>query len=188
MTLKQNFITAVTLMILTGFSGTALAQSMQSMQDNPYLDDIRSNAETLAKNLNEQQVDDLSKLREAFGIVESIKIVRERIGKAVTGCSDAHADMSTDLSTRYTEWKDHVNPVIQTKEKTIKDKIFDEKRFDKPQAIWDYLMLINKAADHANEQRQLEIVTTQEACDGLYKSMTDTKTQITDVLERVEFP
>jgi Na+/phosphate symporter len=185
MKVKIFLMSAIISIACMSYAHTA---SAQDFSDNPYKDDIKAYAEKLAKSLSEEQVDDLSKLREVFGMVESIKLVRTRVAQAVWRCAKKHESLDGKINDRFKDWKKHINPTLGAKERQMKKAIEAKGRFDNPEEITGYFDLIKNAADHANKQVKREVVTTEEACNSLYESMESTKANIVDVLNSVEFP
>ncbi len=153
--------------------------------DNPYLAEFDKRSKQFARELGGEELKHLYHVRESVGATKAVKIVRRDVSAAVKACGEANPDLKTPMNERFASWTAAVDPVVESKEAEIKSAI-DEQTYAKPKEIRDYLNLIEKTADYANKQIDKEIVTTQEACDSLMKSMDKTEKVVTGLIAELK--
>jgi hypothetical protein len=149
--------------------------------DNPYLSKFEQKSKQFATELGGEELKHLYHIRESFGAIQAIKIVRRDVSSAVKACGKANPDLKASMNERFSSWTATVDPAVKTKEAEIESAILAQ-TYTKPKEIKDYLKLIEQTADYANRQIDKRIVTTPEACNGLLQSMDKTERVVTDLV------
>ena len=164
----------------------AAAQAAPEKQDNPYLDQISTAVEGFReKNLNNDQAKTLYEIKQAHGIVQSVRAVNRDVSAAVDACGTNNPGLKDDMSTRYQKWWKNIQPVTDQTEKKMNDAI-DQQDFLPAGDIRNYLDLIVKAADFTESQYPKTPITTEDACKSLLKSMDNTEQTLMTLLDGIE--
>lgn len=156
-------------------------EKQKEPEGNPYLAEFEKRSRQIAKELNGEELKHLYHVRETFGAVKAVKIVRRDVSAAVDACGEANPDLKKPMNKRFSAWAAAVDPVVKEKEAEI-EKAISTQTYAKPKEIHDYLGLIEKTTDHANQQIDKNIVTTKEACTSLMKSMDKTEKVVTSLV------
>lgn len=182
----RKFIGVLGLSMLLSSASFAATELAPIGADNPYLKDIEATTERLGKELDPSALKHLYYIREGFGATRVVLIVRKDVEDATKACSKANPDMKDSITAEFQGWAAEVDPVIKEKQ-ALMDQAIKSQTYAKPKEIRDYLSLIEKAGNHANNQIDKQIVTTPEACTKLKDSMTTTKTVVSKLLNDVQF-
>mgnify|MGYP007077435596 CR=1 FL=1 len=156
--------------------------------DNPHLVKVEDMAKALAESLNEEQSEALGLIRLSFGMVRSVSVVRDNVGDAVKKCGDDNEDMKDDLSARHKAWDDNIAPLIAKNEKLLSGALSKDRFGDHAGKVEAYLDELDKAAIHAEEKLDKQIVTTPEACTHLLESMDETEATLVALLDDITWP
>ncbi len=183
-----SFMTlALTGLLVISPMNSARAADPVETAANPYIEKMKAQAKDLAGKLTLEQSEDLGKLRVAFGMVKSVDLVHEHVGDAVKACNEMHPEIGPSVSSKYTEWTDRVLPVAEYKQDVL-DKAVDDGRFSNPEEIHNFLNLIDQAAQYTNSRLIRKPVITEQTCEGLRASMTNTKEELVALLNDIDWP
>lgn len=203
MFLQKTFavIFAVTMISLSGVSVSGLAwaetetkipppieaEKMKQMEKvNPYYPKLDKKEREIGTGLQEPELTHLYHIREGFGQIQAVSIVRRDVDTAVKACAKDNPDLKSDIEKRFSEWKNTVNPVIDEKQAAI-DKAINEQTYTKSKDIKEYLKLFKDTAEYANKALDKgEINTSEEACKNLMKSMDRTEKVVAELLGDIE--
>ena len=165
----------------------ALANIKEDGDINPFIGQIRSQAEGLASILTNKQANDLMILRNAHGMVESIYMVQGNVSEAQNLCSEQYPDMKDFLSDSFEQWEEDVIAKATSQSEILYANINAE-RFPNPDAVLSYFQTIDKAAEYADAQLVKDPVITQETCRALGRSLQNTNMELVAMLERIQWP
>lgn len=152
---------------------------------NPYIPKLDKKSREIGAKLTRQQLDHLYHLREGFGTLRAVSMVRRDVGNAVKACAKANPEIRDGIQKQFSDWTNAVDPIVTEKEHAI-DVAVDAQTYAKPKDIRDYLKLIEQTADYANRNIDKEIVTTPEACNKLSTSMDKTQDVVSKLLAEME--
>ncbi len=182
----RNFIGVLGLAMLLSSASFAANELVPIGADNPYLKEIEATTARLGKELPPSALKHLYYIREGFGATRVVLIVRKDVEAAAKACGKANPDMKDAINAEFDGWATEVDPVVKEKQKLM-DQAIKTQDYAKPKEIRDYLTLIEKAGDHANNQIDKQVVTTPEACTKLKDSMATTKGVVKQLLSDVQF-
>ncbi len=126
-------------------------------------------------------------LRNKYSVIRTIGVVKRDVGTAVKSCGDENPDIKGTMDARFTQWKNAVDPIIKTANRTLDETIkaqtlVDEKKFR------NVLKLNDTAFEFSEKQIQKQPITTKEACQGLLDSMDRTEDQMITLLQQTLLP
>ena len=163
------------------------AKEKPAVLKNPYLEKVDAKAKELAAALSEEESRNVGMVRQSFGVLRSIGVVRRNVDNAVKLCAKANPDMKKPLQERFDTWEGEVAKHLKAQEKNLK-KAVSKDHFKQPGEVQEYLDLLDNAAGYAEEKMSKEVVTTPEACTHLQKSMDQTQKVLTDLLGELPWP
>lgn len=126
-------------------------------------------------------------LRSKHSYIRVINVVKRDIGAAVASCGEKNPDIKGKMDTRFTEWKNAVEPIIETAQKTLDKDIANQKIVDVAKAK-NVLKLNDEAFEYGEKQITKKPVTSKEACEDLVESMDDTEDRMITLLQETLLP
>ncbi len=126
-------------------------------------------------------------LRNKYGLIRAIRIVKKDVGKAVQECGQANPDMQDQMHTRYNAWTDSVDPILRTAESYLKQEIKQQTVVELG-TFMDMLDMNDEAYDFQQAAIDKKVVTTPEACNKLLLSMDRTEEDMLRLMQAVLLP
>lgn len=154
---------------------------------NPYMEELKQKAVTLDEALSAQEKERMVKLRNAFGMLRSMALVKESVAEAVKVCGHENPDMKEEITGHFEEWKNRVEPVQEKQEEKL-ESVIAKPYFSKPGAVKEYLATVDKAARYADDQYKAEPVSDEASCRKLIESMDDTGDKLVALLGEIPWP
>jgi phosphate uptake regulator len=155
--------------------------------DNPYKEQIRTQAEKLANSFDEAEAQNFILLNQGFGFIRSITIAKDSVADAVKACRKNNPEMADDIKDRFKTWDDEIDSALKIQRKNYKEAL-DKPHFNNPKDVKSYLDLVDKAAKHAEDNIDKRIVTDKVACEKLLNSMDETQSVILQSLNTLQWP
>jgi len=161
-------------------------EAEQVMEDggNPHLRKLEEKTREIGDPLDKFALAHLYTMREAYGVLEAVRVVRRDVDVAVKACGKANPDLRTPMNDRFKGWSSAIDPVVKAKQADI-DAAIKAQTYTKAKDINDYFTLIRKTAEHANAGIEKDVVTTPEACSSLLASMDKTQDVISGLLSEM---
>ena len=153
-------------------------------KENPFRAEISAMARELAKEYSKEQALALAQIRNGFGMIRAVRLVKNDVDHAVKACGKDNPDMNADMTVRFEKWSASVDPLLK-KNSGDMDAAIDAGTFPDKKKVKAYLDLIDKAAKYADSQITKNVVTTPEACSGLMKSMDETEPTMINLLQSI---
>lgn len=185
--LRTSLFTTALILIM---SAPAMAQTKAEAamkSSNPYVNKAQNKAVEIAKTFTPVEIENLSIIKDAFGILGAVHVTSQSVDAAVKQCGKDNPDMKADIDKQYGAWKGGVVTALETKDKEMMAAINDG-RFKKPKEVIAFLDLLQKAAQHSYDKMEKKIVSTPSACDSLMDSMDDSADKLGDMLAELKFP
>ncbi len=154
---------------------------------NPHILKAQEQAQAIAASFSEAEMRDLAQIRDAFGLVRSVQVVKRDVGRAVGQCVKANPDMKDFMQAGHESWDKAIAAAVDPRDKDIKAVIRDG-RFSKPKQVEDFLATLDKAAVYAENKLDKRVVTSPEACTRLTKSMDETQKVIVEKMGEIKLP
>lgn len=177
------FLTALTCFWLIS---PAAAQDGASVKNGPLEKWI--NAENaLIDPLSKEGKESFFIIRNKYSIIRVTRVVERDIGAAVKSCGDKNPDIKNSMESRFNQWKNAVNPILDTAQKTL-DKDLQEQKIVDVKAAKNVLKLNDEAYEHGEKQIVKTPVITKEACGELLRSMDETENQMVELLQQTLLP
>lgn len=148
---------------------------------NPYIARLDKKAKEIGSKLQPKELEHLYYIREGFGVLRAVYMVKRDVGIAVKACARDNPALRDGIEKRFTDWNAAVEPVMTEKQNVI-DAAINGQTYIKPKEIKDYMKLIEQAADYANRSIDKQVVTTPEACNNLAASMDRTQDVVAKLL------
>lgn len=185
----KSFLMAMVLAasILVPGAQAAGESGKKAATDNPHLLKAQEQARAIAGSFSEAEIRDLAQIRDAFGLVRSVQVVKRDVVRAVGQCGKANPEMKGFMEAGLKSWDQAVSAAVDPRDKEIKTIIRDG-RFKKPKEVEAFLESLDKAAQFAENKLDKRVVTTPEACTGLAKSMDETQDVITSKMGEIKLP
>lgn len=143
---------------------------------------MRSFAAELFSDLGPNELEEVYSLRTNYGIVQSVKMVRADLSKAVKSCQDNNDGMES-LTKSFEEWKADINPIIEEAENNVILAIEEQKIIDSPK-FRAYLERIDKLIEVQEDMIDKQYVTDKEACEKLQNRLDETKEKLSELLKK----
>ena len=152
-----------------------------SASTNPYIDRLDKKSKEIGSKLQPKELEHLYYIREGFGVLRAVFMVKRDVGTAVKACARDNPALRDGIEKRFADWSAAVDPVMTEKQNTI-DAAINGQTYIKPKEIKDYMKLIEQAADYANRSIDKQVITTPEACNNLAASMDRTQDVVAKLL------
>lgn len=161
--------------------------SVPEREKNPYQDDIAKMAKVLAKEYNQDQAMALAQIRNGYGMIGAVGLVKKDVAKAVAACGTDNPDMKDKISARFDVWDAAIEPVLEKNRERMEESI-QKIGFPDEKKVKSYLALVDKSAAYANSKVEKNIITTPEVCGNLLESMDSTGPTMVQLLEDIVWP
>ncbi|PZO85373.1 MAG: hypothetical protein DI626_07580, partial [Micavibrio aeruginosavorus] len=126
-------------------------------------------------------------MRNKHSIIRAVEVVERDVGAAVKSCGKANPDMKDKMTSRFDQWKDAVNPILDTARKSLEREINEQKIVDVGAA--KNVLKLNDAAYKDGEKNMKKVpISTKEACEGLLASMNRTEDDMVTLLQQTLLP
>lgn len=165
----------------------AQANAAPAKEKNPYQDEIVEMAKILAKEYNQDQAMALAQIRNGFGMVRAVGMVKKDVSKAVTACGEKNPGMKDKIAARFDAWSSALDPLLKTNQERM-DESIHKIGFPDEKKVKSYLALVDKSAEYADSKIEKNIVTTPEACGNLLESMDRTGPTMAQLLDSIAWP
>jgi hypothetical protein len=126
-------------------------------------------------------------LREKYSIIKTIEIAEGDIGKAVQSCGKANPDMKDTMEDRFKQWRNAVDPIIDTAKKQFDKDLAAQKLVDAKKAK-NVFKLQDEAYAFNEKMTTKQYSSKKEHCEGLLASMDRTEDQMIRLLEQTPLP
>ena len=91
-------------------------------ENNPVLQWVAAEQE-LIKDLSEEDKSVYFLLRNKASVLRAVRVVRRDVGKAVKECGKANPDLKEPMQTRFTDWKNAVEPILEMASTFVKSEV-----------------------------------------------------------------
>lgn len=124
-----------------------------------------------------------------YNLLETVKVVKEDVGKAIDKCSENNPDMKDALNDRYKDWTKAIDPMLK-ESKAVFDNMMLAQEYISKKEQKEVFGLVDKTRDKTNNQIEKIPVTTPEACEYLMSKMDETQDNMLKILRStlVTFP
>jgi hypothetical protein len=156
-------------------------------EQNPYLEKLRKASIEFIKEVPEDGIKPLFMIRESYGIIRSVYAVQRDVGHAVELCGNDNPDLKEEISARFSQWNQAVEPVLKDQDKNLQAAI-EKQSYKNSKDVNAYLDNIDDAAEYADKMLDKKVITTEEACKSLLASMDRTEGNIVSILDEVPIP
>ncbi|PZQ45898.1 MAG: hypothetical protein DI551_06130 [Micavibrio aeruginosavorus] len=126
-------------------------------------------------------------LRNKYSMIRVTRVVERDIGAAVESCGDKNADIKAKMDARYKQWKNAVDPILDTAKKQLDKDLASQKIVD-PKKAKNVLDLNDEAYVYSEKQITKMPVSTKEACENLLMSMDHTEDNMVTLLQQTLLP
>lgn len=141
----------------------------------------------LIKPLNQKDQESFFILRNKYSIIRVIGVVERDIANAVKSCGEKNPDMKSKMDTRFKQWKDAVNPIIDLAKKQLDEDLEKQTIVDIKKAR-EVFRLNDAAYEYGEKQITKTPVSTAEACQSLLDSMDRTESEMISLLQQTLLP
>lgn len=118
----------------------------------------------------------------SYNMVKVVEGVREQVGDAVEKCADVNPDMKEALETRFEEWDDALEPIMDDAEANV-DNMIIAQDYAKRSDFKKLFKFVDEVRARDNEALEKYPVTTPEACEYLRAKMDETQVNLTNLLQ-----
>ena len=197
------FHAALVAFVVMAFSASVMADSAPAIapsdkkvrmdkiaaNNNPHAARLQEMAQALYNTQSKDESQRLVALRNGFGMVRAVEIVKTDITATVKLCDAANPSMKGDLDSRLAAWQNKVMPVVNDQEKRLQSSI-NKTNFSRPDDVRAFLDQLDKTAVYAKEQqdKSLTRITTPDACKSLAQSMDENGGKLVESLQKIRWP
>jgi hypothetical protein len=126
-------------------------------------------------------------LRNKHSVIRTIGVVRRDIKNAVKACGKENPNLKKPMNERFKEWENAVMPILDEAKKFLEIELKEQEAFHV--SDYRYVTKLNDKAFEFSESKVTKTpVTSQEACEGLLKSMNDTEDNLINILQDILLP
>lgn len=141
----------------------------------------------LIKDLSAQDQETFFIIRNKHSVIRSMRVVRDDISNAVKACSEENPEIKEEITGRFSDWKNAVEPILKEADKFLKTEIRSQKVV--PNKDFRNILKLNDAAyAFSNGQIEKRPVTDMKACEKLLKSMDRTENKLIALLQNILLP
>ena len=126
-------------------------------------------------------------IRRKHAIIKAVGIVERDVQNGIKSCGKNNPDMKDKMDARFDQWKNAVDPIIDTARKTFDQDLKNQKIVDEGKAR-KVLKLHDEAYEYGEKQVQKQPVSSKEACEGLLASMDRTEDTMIQLLQQTLLP
>lgn len=126
-------------------------------------------------------------LRNKHSIIRVIRVVERDVENAVKACGDNNADIKEKMDTRFRQWQNAVDPILDTAQKQLDKDLKNQKIVDAKEAK-KILKLNDEAYEYGEKQITKKPVSSKEACEKLVASMDRTENEMISLLQETLLP
>ena len=156
------------------------------VKNNPVLKWVAAEQD-LIKDLSEEDKTIYFLLRNKASVLRAVRVVRRDVGKAVEACGEANPNLQDPMQTRFSDWKNAVEPILEMASDFVKAEVKDI-TVVKPKAFRKIMAMNDKAFNYQDGLIEKEIVTTEGACKDLVESMDRTEDDLVRLLQHTLLP
>lgn len=143
---------------------------------------VHDRIKDLMKDFDELSEQHFYALYGSYNMIQVVEGVRGQVSGAVEKCIDANPDMKEALDTRYKEWDDALEPIVEDANANV-DNMIAAQDYTKPRKIKKLLKYTDKMREEKSENLKKFPVTTPEACEYLRVKMDETQENLTALLQ-----
>lgn len=141
----------------------------------------------ISDDLTEEEKKVFYVIRNKFGIMRAVNVVRRDIGNAVEVCGAANPALKEPMDLRYSQWKGAVEPILNDAD-TFVQKEIDEQKSIKPAEFRKILKMNDEAFAYQESLIKKEPVSDEESCQKLLKSMDRSEDELLQLLKMALLP
>lgn len=159
-----------------------LEQKTISMKAGPKLKELEEYTAVLLNGLEPAQAQYIYNIRQEFGIIRSVQVVRTDVEKAVESCSTENPDIKEKISGRFQAWNDTIVPKLAVADVALKDAI-QRQTFRPTVRVSMLLDHVQEAFEERDAQIKKVPVTSLDSCNSLLASMDTTEENLQKLLD-----
>lgn len=180
-------ILSLFMLVLLGFATPVMAEDADKPKpDTPITRWLAAESEVV-KGLDDAQKDTYFILRNKYGLIRAIRIVKRDVGNAIQECGQANPDLQDPMTKRYKSWTESVDPILKTADAFLEQEIKEQKVVSQD-TFQKMLDMNDEAYDFQQDAIEKTVVTTPEACNKLLKSMDETEEDMLRLMQGVLLP
>lgn len=126
-------------------------------------------------------------MRNKYGLIRAIRVVKQDVGNAVQECGQANPDMQDNMNARFDAWTDSVDPILIKADAFLKQEI-KEQTIVEGRVLRKMLDLNDEAYDFQQAAIEKTVITTPEACQGLLESMDNSEEDMLRLMRGILLP
>lgn len=176
------------LMVLGALAAASCGQGVALAQDG----EASSGAESLpammkdmAAELGRDEQKHFFALYQMYNADSMVKSVKADIADASAQCADKHSDLSAKISSRFEAWDKAIAARIEKVDQQVGNMIIAQDYMEeaKLRGFLDKIDALRAEQSKGPQGQERSVVTTLEACEGLYQSMDGTQAQFSQLLD-----
>lgn len=158
--------------------GVAQAEDDEADEDTL---SVRERIEAFSADFDEGSKAHFQAIAGSHNLIEVVKMVQGDVENAIERCSENNPDMEDALETRYDEWEDAIEPIIEEAEANV-DNMISVQDYAKSRDIRKILDFMDETREEKTSDVDKIPVTTPEACEYLRNKMDETEDNLTQLL------
>ena len=157
-------------------------QRLINMQAGPKLRELEVYTASLLNGLEKYQAQYIYKIRQEFGVIRSVQVVKSDIGDAVKSCKEENPSIEEKITSRFESWNSEIISKLASADAALKEAI--QRQSFRPTVRVNMLLdHVQAAFEERDSQLQKVPVTTLEACENLLKSLDNTEESLKTLID-----
>lgn len=180
----MRFFAVFVMMVLV--SVPAFAEDKKQPPMTPVTKWMAAESAVVAK-LSDEERDYYFILRNKYGLIRALRIVRDDVGRAVQECGLANPDMQDRMNVRYDAWRDSVDPILRDADRFLNAEIKTQKMVSR-RTFNKMTELNDEAYDFQKSAIEKNVNTSAGSCERLLASMDRTEEDMLRLMSEILLP
>lgn len=142
---------------------------------------------SLVKDLSATDQETFFIIRNKHSVIRSLRVVRDDIGSAVKACSTENPAIKEEMNTRFSDWKNAVEPILKEADKFLRREIKSQKVVSSRE-FRNILNMNDTAYEFSSAKIEKRPVTDEKSCKKLLASMDRTENELIALLQNILLP
>jgi hypothetical protein len=174
------------LIVFMMIAAPSYAEDKPKKEETPITEWLEAES-AVVEGLDQQGKETYFILRNKYGVIRAVRVVKRDVGNAVQKCGQANPDIQDKMNTRFKDWSNNIDPILKTAEAYLEREI-KQQTVVSEDTFEDMLDLNDEAFEYQEDLIEKEPVSSLEACEKLLKSMDKTESDMLRLMQTILLP
>ena len=179
MIFRSLLLLSFSVISLSVFSAPVMAED-EAVKDEETMS-VAERMSEFTKDFDEPSKRHFYALYGSYNLIKVVEDVQEQVENAIDKCIEANPDMKDALKTRYTDWDEAIEPIMEEAEANV-DNMIKVQDYAKAREVRKVLKFTAKLRKKTAGDVEKYPVTSPEACEYLRAKMDETEDNLTSLL------